>query len=50
MFKEKEEKKRRVKIFGRELSRLEKWTFLRQKACAILSVFVETYFLGPYLH
>ena len=28
-------------IFGRELSRLEQWTCLRQKACTMLSVFVD---------
>ena len=30
-----------MKILGRELSRLEQWTSVRQKACSTLSVFVD---------
>lgn len=30
-----------MKILGRELSRLEQWTSIRQKARSILSVFVD---------
>ncbi len=33
--------RRRVKILGHELSRLKQWTCLGQKACTILSVFVD---------